>query len=166
MGAFNLRSISALQGNDTVVGSPSNDFINGNQGNDSLFGAAGNDFLYGGQDNDTLRGSSGNDNLNGDFGNDYLEGGTGTDALNGGAGNDVFVLPSSGAVSTVFQADRIKDFGNGFDLIGLTDGLTQANLQLIQTGSDTAILFNGLYLGVVERTTPGALNNRFIPVSL
>lgn len=166
MGAFNLRSISALQGDDIVVGSPSNDFINGNQGNDSLFGAAGNDFLYGGQDNDTLRGSTGNDNLNGDFGNDYLEGGTGTDALNGGAGNDVFVLPSSGAVSTVFQADRIKDFGNGFDLIGLTDGLTQANLQLIQTGSDTAILFNGLYLGVVERTTPGALNNRFIPVSL
>ncbi|MDJ1175233.1 SBBP repeat-containing protein [Roseofilum capinflatum] len=166
MGAFNLRSISALQGNDTVVGSPANDFINGNQGNDSLFGAAGNDFLYGGQDNDTLRGSSGNDNLNGDFGNDYLEGGTGTDNLSGGLGNDVFVLPTSGAVSTVFQADRIRDFGNGFDLIGLTDGVTQGNLQLLQTGSDTAILFNGLYLGVVERTTPAALNGRFIPVSL
>jgi len=166
MGAFNLRSISALQGNDTVVGSPANDFINGNQGNDSLFGAAGNDFLYGGQDNDTLRGSSGNDNLNGDFGNDYLEGGTGTDNLSGGLGNDVFVLPTSGAVSTVFQADRIRDFGNGFDLIGLTDGVTQGNLQLLQTGSDTAILFNGLYLGVVERTTPAALNGRFLPVSL
>ncbi|MBP0030089.1 SBBP repeat-containing protein [Roseofilum sp. Guam] len=166
MGALNIRSISALQGNDIVIGSPGNDFINGNQGNDSLLGSAGNDFLFGGQDNDTLRGSTGNDNLNGDFGNDYLEGGAGRDLLSGGASNDIFVLSTSGAVTTVFQADRVRDFGNGLDLIGLTDGLNQGNIQLLQTGSDTAILFNGLYLGVVERTTPGQLNNRFIPVSL
>lgn len=170
MGSFNLRNISALQGNDIVIGSPANDFINGNQGNDSLFGSAGNDFLYGGQNNDTLRGSTGNDSLNGDFGDDYLEGGTGRDFLSGGAGNDVFVLQTSSAVSTVFQADRIRDFGNGSDRIRLTDGLNQRKIQLIQTGSDTAILFNGLYLGVVERVTPAALNNPlnnpFIPVSL
>ncbi|MDJ1181984.1 beta strand repeat-containing protein [Roseofilum casamattae] len=161
-----LSNISALQGDDVVFGSPANDFINGNQGNDSLFGAAGNDFIYGGQNNDTLRGSTGNDNLNGDFGNDWLEGGTGTDRLSGGFGNDVFVLDRAGAVTSNFQADRISDFGNGFNLIGLTNGLTQANLQLLQVGSDTEIRFNNLVLGIVERTTPGQLNGRFTSASL
>jgi Ca2+-binding RTX toxin-like protein len=64
-----------------LIGSSSNDTINGGAGNDSLIGAAGNDSLAGGVDNDTLSGGLGNDVLNGAGGIDTATYGGETDAM-------------------------------------------------------------------------------------
>jgi len=95
------------------------DFLTGTTGRDRLEGQNGNDTLLGGGGNDVLAGGAGNDLLNGEAGRDILVGGT---------GNDIFVLDS--AVANARQADRIRDFQSGIDAIGLTEGLTAADLNL------------------------------------
>ena len=49
------------QGNDTVLGNASDDWVNGNQGNDSIGGGADNDWLYGGNDGDVVNGAGYNE---------------------------------------------------------------------------------------------------------
>jgi len=75
-------------GDDTLRGDDGNDILNGESGNDLLHGDAGNDVLRGGVGNDGLWGGKGNDTLQGDDGNDSLWGNDGTDRLSGGRGND------------------------------------------------------------------------------
>jgi len=86
------------EGNDTLRGNNSANYLNGNKGddtlwgnggNDALYGAEGNDVLSGGDDNDFLNGGTGDDYLRGDAGNDILQGGEGDDKLYGGEGKDI-----------------------------------------------------------------------------
>ncbi len=141
------------EGNDTVNGGADNDVLDGNKGDDTVIGGAGNDLLKGGEGNDDLQGGSGNDVLRGNKGDDRLDGGegndrvvdaqgnstliggTGNDFLKGGAGNDTFVFEAG------FGDDRIRDFGNGADVIDLTDfGLTDINdLTLVQQGGSALV---------------------------
>jgi Ca2+-binding RTX toxin-like protein len=67
--------------------------------------------------NDLLWGEGGNDVLKGGSGNDFLVGGEGHDVLRGGAGNDCFFFQLD--TFTRQDADKIKDFRPGSDLIGL-----------------------------------------------
>jgi Ca2+-binding RTX toxin-like protein len=87
----------AFAGNDTFVGSPVSDRLEGFAGNDTMSGGAGDDLLEGGfgldhlnggADNDSLYGGDGDDSLIGELGADTLFGELGLDHLNGGGGDD------------------------------------------------------------------------------
>jgi serralysin len=138
-------------GNDTLYGGKNDDTLFGNQGNDFIYGNLGNDFLYGGKDNDILFGNEGTDFLSGDLGNDTLYGGKdndtliggegddilwgdlGSDTLTGGAGRDVFVLTAGSGTDTVL------DFQDTLDRLGLSGGLTFAQLSISQGANGTLI---------------------------
>ncbi|MEB3279380.1 MAG: S8 family serine peptidase [Lyngbya sp.] len=117
----NENSVVGTLENDILTGSSTNDVLLGYEGDDQLLGEAGNDVLYGGQGNDILLGRQGNDLLSGNLGDDVLI---------GGEGNDRFDLGLQAGV------DVIKDFTPGEDIIGLSDGLTYADLTIsFQNGS-------------------------------
>lgn len=177
-------------GNDVLFGGKDNDLIMGNQGKDLLFGDDGIDTLLGGQENDYLSGNQGNDILSGDKGDDWLRGGKGDDLLTGldgndiligdfdkdtligGAGDDTLVLRTDTAANDPASADIIREFNNGLDRIGLTAGLTAADLSLeagsIAPGSaDTLIRIrtSGAILGWVEGVSPNQIESaRFVSV--
>ena len=101
-----------------------------------------NDVINGQGGNDTLYGLGGNDVLRGDAGNDVLVGGVGNDTVTGGSGSDTFVLAIGAGTDTV------TDFVSTQDFIGLTGGLTVADLSVsLGTGAnvnDTVVsLANG-----------------------
>ncbi|WP_448565032.1 calcium-binding protein [Trichothermofontia sp.] len=127
------------KGDDTVYGGKENDFIRGDEDRDFLRGDLDDDSIYGGKGDDSLYGGKGNDILNGDDGNDVLFGDLGADRLFGGAGRDLFVVgrvtgettrTTGGSLLT--EADIIEDFQDGVDLIGLSGGLTFANLSITE----------------------------------
>jgi len=89
-------------------GSNLDDYIEGGAAGDTLLGRKGNDSLYGFDDDDVLKGGEGKD---------FLSGGEGNNKLWGDAGDDTFHLFAS-VKATTFS--RIKDFGDGNDLIGLS----------------------------------------------
>lgn len=129
-------------GNDTIGGGGGNDVITGDDGNDQLDGGDGNDLLRGGAANDQLLGLGGNDRLSGGDGNDRLEGGDGndrlfggkgSDRLRGGRGRDIFALERGPG------RDRIEDFRDRIDRLGLTPGLRFRRLELEQKGRNTLI---------------------------
>lgn len=158
-------------GDDTVNGGADNDVLDGNKGNDTVIGGAGEDLLKGGEGDDDLQGGAGNDILHGNKGNDRLDGGadndrvvdaqgdstliggTGNDFLKGGAGADVFVFETGSG------NDRIRDFGNGADVIDLTDfGLTGiGDLALVQQGGDTLIALGTGETILLDDTLAGSL---------
>ncbi len=146
---------------DDLYGNEGNDNLYGNLEFDILWGGFGNDFLAGGQNFDYLYGEDGNDTLTGDLGNDYLTGGT---------GSDLFILSLATSNSDQLLADVIEDFEPGIDQIGLTEGLTEANLTLeFSTNSysylpETVIRVTGSnqILGVVSNVSPEQVQGRFI----
>lgn len=120
-------------GRDILLGNIGDDCIRGEAENDTVFGNTGNDIVTGGDDDDWLHGGQENDTLFGGNGNDILRGDLGNDSLVGGSGGDRFdVRPGDGS-------DRISDFEDGRDLMGLAGGLSFDRLQFTQVGSDTFI---------------------------
>lgn len=126
--------------NDWLQGGDDDDFLSGNRGNDSLIGGMGNDTLYGGKENDFLTGGDGNDFLSGDLGDN---------TLHGGDGSDIFVLKAPGTAT-------ILDFNSGTDYLGLTDGLTFADLAITVEGNYTTISAHGELLGILDSVSPAA----------
>ena len=121
--------------NDILTGSASSDVLLGARGDDRLLGEAGDDLIYGGQGNDILLGRQGNDLLSGDLGDDVLI---------GGKGNDRFDLGLQAGV------DVIKDFTPGEDIIGLSDGLTFADLSVALENGATTITAQNQTLATVD----------------
>ncbi|MCS6792861.1 MAG: calcium-binding protein, partial [Oscillatoriaceae bacterium SKYG93] len=111
-------------GNDTVCGGDGNEQLYGNVGTDIMDGCEGDDTLFGGQDNDILIGGNGDDWLFGDLGND---------TLTGGVGSERFIF------SATTGSNTITDFEDGIDLLGLTGGLTFAELTVAQGATGTLI---------------------------
>ena len=108
----------------------------GGGGDDHLIGTARNDFLDGGGGADLLEGLAGADFLNGSSGDDILDGGAGADHLEGGLGDDVYRLDDPEDV--VFEA--VSGLIGGFDVIEAGDPLIAA----IGAGSAPAtFVFNG-----------------------
>lgn len=97
--------IFAGDGNDTVRGNNTFDFIDGGAGNDKLHGGGGTDYLIGGRGNDTLDGGDGRD---------VLSGGSGNDTMTGGNGPDLFLFTGG--------KDTITDFKAGEDTLLLGPG--------------------------------------------
>ncbi len=146
--------ILALSGDDNINGSSVNDLILGGRGKDNLLGNGGNDSLSGNKDTDFLDGGSGDDILRGGKGTDLLVGGEGNDTLigdagvgiyQGGFGSDVYVFRTElagieqdlSAISSLFSGIPssvelpnaiITDFNSAEDIIGLTGGMTKADL--------------------------------------
>jgi len=81
------RAFTGTDGNDTLIGLPVADIMNGGAGNDSLRGGSGNDTLQGGLDDDVLRGNEGDDTLDGGAGADNLYAGTGNNTYLFGRGD-------------------------------------------------------------------------------
>jgi uncharacterized repeat protein (TIGR01451 family) len=152
-------TLAGVGGDDIIYGNKGNDILTGNSGNDNIFGGRGNDLILGGADNDRLKGNEGDDTLSGDLGRDILI---------GGPGSDTFVLPKNAAVTGDFLPDAILDFQLGADKIGLTEGLTQANLLLNFELGNTVIKIAGSNqtLGVVVGVTPSQLSGSFVSINL
>ena len=88
-GGETYRGIIGLDGDDVLIGGAINNVLDGGGGNDGLRGGAGEDVLTGGTGNDSLEGEAGDDVLDGGTEDDQLLGGDGADQLDGGAGTDV-----------------------------------------------------------------------------
>lgn len=111
-----------------VTGSLLHEILIGGVNADTLSGLGGRDDLYGRDANDILDGGGGNDRLWGHEGADLLFDGAGKDNLFGGSGTDTFVLTADG------QADAIKDFQIGIDLIDVSAwGVTEFSDLSIRT---------------------------------
>lgn len=123
-GGLGNDSIDAGVDSDLVFGSEGNDTILGSSGKDTLIGGigTGNDSLDGGVGNDELIGRDGNDTLVGGSSGDTLDGGIGDDLIAGGDNDDIFVLTTEGGI------DTITDFGNGNDVLGISEEISFSDL--------------------------------------
>src|SRR6476469_8470632 len=146
-GLMGNDTLAGNLGNDSIFGGKQSDLVDGNSGQDSLFGDLDNDTVNGGEGNDFLVVGKGSDSISGNSGDDVLSGDRDTDILIGGDGADIFVLrryveadPSrtSGGVSLA-NADAIADFAPGTDLIGLGEGVSFSDLNILEAGNDTVI---------------------------
>ena len=100
------------------------DSIWSSEGDDTLIGSAGDDFLEGGQGNDTIIGGEGDDVLTDEFGDDILIGGDGNDVMASGPGfgGDI-MFGSRGKDFMVGSIDPVATFGgDGDDFIRQGDG--------------------------------------------
>lgn len=150
VGSFENDIANGNAGRDILFGRDGNDNLQGGRGEDDLYGEGGRDILIGGSDDDYIVGDDGDDVLYGGRGDDLLEGGAGNDTLTGdrgytnykgGTGSDVFVLRTdvvaedpSRNFNRSFGSqvwDAILDFEKSVDRIGLTGGLTEANIRLV-----------------------------------
>ncbi|MEO1690741.1 MAG: calcium-binding protein [Cyanobacteria bacterium J06631_6] len=134
-------SLEGGAGNDLLIGQGDRDTLLGGDGEDTLDGGAGVDFLVGGAGNDTLLGLDGADSLFGGNGNDFIDGGLGNDSVRGDDGDDIFVLAAGNGT------DFIVDFNRGNNLIGLSEGISFADLSFsgnnIILGNETLATLNG-----------------------
>jgi Ca2+-binding RTX toxin-like protein len=113
------------EGDDTLTGDETPNYIDGLGGNDTIFGLGGNDTLLGGQGDDYLDGGDGIDSLNGGDGNDTIAG-IGSN-IDGGAGMDYLTLDYSLLSQSTNTANITFDsFGNGSG----TDGTTIKNIEV------------------------------------
>jgi glucose/arabinose dehydrogenase len=146
-----------------VVGNPSNDGLTGTSGNDILTGTANADTITGlaGRDrlnglggNDALIGGGGVDRLFGNGGADVLTGDGGSDLLTGGAGRDRFVLQRR------VGRDRILDFQDGRDQLGLSGNLQFNTLDILQQGNNTLIRVGNQAIALLEGVNANQLQRR------
>ncbi|KZK94256.1 MULTISPECIES: calcium-binding protein [unclassified Pseudovibrio] len=113
--SFNkMRFENASDDAEELVGTLSDDVINGLGGDDKIDGYSGDDYLIGGAGNDTLQGHDGDDHLEGGTGDDKLSSSAGNNILDGGDGNDTFF-------SITYGEDQIIG-GSGDDTIYAVTG--------------------------------------------
>ena len=124
-------------GKDSLNGTPGDDVLSGGNGKDSLNGGAGDDILSGGNGKDSLFGEAGDDQLTGGRSKDLLVGGSGNNQLTGGKAKDTFgVLDTDGV-------DRITDFEQGKDLLGLMGDLAFGENIVTEVVSGETIISTG-----------------------
>lgn len=120
----------AGEGNDTVTGAATRDFVYAEGGNDKVTALGGDDGIYGYGGNDTLEGGVGNDEITGDAGRDVLTGvqasnwnaGKGEiDLLVGGSLNHFSYNPTNPTVSTDTDRDTFV-LGDSYEAYYMGDG--------------------------------------------
>ncbi|EAR49954.1 possible secreted protease [Oceanicola granulosus HTCC2516] len=146
-------------GDDTMIGRNGEDRLKGRNGDDLLLGGKGDDRLRGGNAEDVLKGGDGDDLLHGGRGDDRLRGGDGEDLLRGGSGTDdlvggadadSFILKLGDGASHWRDADRIRDFEDGIDLIGLAGELTYNDLSIHARRGAAVVRDDGEILAIVD----------------
>lgn len=117
LGSLSDDSIDGLGGDDTIDGLGGSDLLAGGDGRDRIRGGFddGNDLLFGGADNDTLVGGGGDDTMAGENGNDLLTAGDGADELFGGLGDDFMKGGSGGDTLSGGNGDDTVLGGSGDD---------------------------------------------------
>ncbi|MDA8853323.1 putative Ig domain-containing protein [Amylibacter sp.] len=92
---------------------------------------------------ENAKGSGGTDTIIGNDTNNIIYGGSGAgikDTLTGNRGIDTFVCIAADASTGASTTDRITDFTDGIDLIGLDNGLSIADLTFSQNGNAAQIV--------------------------
>ncbi len=117
-GVSDDATILGGDGDDTLIGSPTADFIDSGKGNDNIVGLGGNDTVYAGEGNDTI----------------IFAPGDGTDVAEGGAGSDLFVFIGTTGdddidVSALGSAAVITNNSN-------TDEATLTGIERLTIGTD------------------------------
>ena len=106
------KNIIAGNYSDILVGSLSNNTIDGGGGNDSINSGAGDDTIFGSAGLDTIDGGAGADNIYGLNDADSIIGGDGDDRIQGGAGND-FINAGGGNDTIIYDEADYKILGGG-----------------------------------------------------
>jgi Ca2+-binding RTX toxin-like protein len=140
LGDYLTSTLRARDGDDTIAGAASAEFLAGEDGDDLLSGGAGDDRLYGGKGDDTI------------------SGGEGKDYFRGGAGADRFIMTGEDGAT-----DFIDDLTEAdvIDLSALDADSTQAGDQafvLVQAFSGAAaeaVMIGGRKASRLELDTDG-----------
>ena len=164
---IDFNEISGGNGRDILIGdrpdaATNHDLIDGGEGRDLLIGLSETDILFGGGGRDLLLGGNGDDHLEGGHGRDVLKGGQGNDKLLGGRGRDL-LFGGSGqdlfGLETGAGVDRIVDYRDGVDTLGLTGGLSFEDLTITRFGfGGTLIRAGSDRLAVVLGTRPALID--------
>ena len=103
-------------------------------------GTAGVDVLIGTAASELLLGAEGDDNLDGGGGNDVLDGGAGNDLLAGHLGSDTYLFGRGSGADTIANTDTdaARD-----DVVELTGGLRETDIELRREGNDLVITIRG-----------------------
>ena len=114
---------------------------------------------------------SGDDTIVGNDVANVIFGGTGADTITTGDGSDTVVIRAGDGGSTMSDADKITDFAEGSDMLGLDDGLLYTDLTIAQgTGgnsSDTVISVGAEYLAILDGIAAADLDeNDFVTVDI
>ncbi|MEM9010219.1 MAG: M10 family metallopeptidase [Pseudomonadota bacterium] len=112
-------TLTGGDGYDVLFGGRDDDDLRGGGSGDRLVGGAGDDRLFGDANPDVILGGQGNDSLFGGEERDTLSGGYGADVMTGGVGFDTFLFENAGETMFRGEADIIRDFGAGSDVINL-----------------------------------------------
>ena len=136
VGDHTIDYIFGGSGNDTISGNSSTDFLLGGSGNDTIDGGWGNDWIRGGSGDDIIRGAFGSDVILGDAGNDVIDGGKQDDIIIGGEGDDTLTGGSYGSDTFGFQgghgSDTITDLDTSRDKIDLSAFDTSITFQQLE----------------------------------
>ena len=143
-------SDDALQGsgyNDRIDGLGGNDFLAGFAGNDRLSGGAGNDYIVGGDGDDSLSGDAGFDYVSGGAGDDILNAGAGAGNLQGGRGNDIYLFNRGDGVVQIDQRiavagdSPLDDFAatNDVDVVRFGPNISASDLVVRYTRSSATL---------------------------
>ncbi|TSD90154.1 calcium-binding protein [Mycobacterium sp. KBS0706] len=142
-----MAIINGTEGADDLLGTATDDTINGLGGNDdALNGADGNDTINGlGGNDDALNGADGNDTVNGGDGDDIIAGGLGSDTLDGGAGIDAVnygLEPQNAAVTVNLATGVVGGQAAGDTLISI-ENVIGTNFNDVLIGDAGPNFFHG-----------------------
>ncbi len=145
-----------------IIGTSSNDDLNGTSGNDFIVGKRGDDTIIAGAGRDVVISGSGNDSIDGGAGNDCIVSGSGDDTVSGGAGCDYI---NSGSGDDSIDGGSDHDFiasGSGNDTVYGNTGS-----DFIITGYGNDIVFGGagndiIISGSGDDDVDGGSDNDFI----
>ena len=127
--------------NSTTLASQNDDLLIGGIAADSISALGGDDLLLGLDGDDSLNGGDNNDTLVGGNGNDELTGGLGNDIMNGGAGSDTYVFDAGFGHDVIENYD---DQAQRLDRVQFTSGISINDVTAKRIGNDLVLfLSNG-----------------------
>jgi len=145
-------SISALDGNDVVLGGAGDDELYGLFGDDTLSGEGGDDWLSGGPGRDLLQGGPGDDRF-------AFEPGDGTDWITDSGGADEVVFGPD--ITPIFTRDLANLFvSSGADRLTLVDWFSRADSRIESFRFDDGmVLTEGDVRSLIRPVSPTSLND-------
>jgi Ca2+-binding RTX toxin-like protein len=84
-----IEKIYSLAGNDTIITSQIDTYVDSGSGNDTIYSKIGNDIIYSGDGNDYIYSEAGNDTIYSGNGDDIIYSGDGDDIIYSEAGDDI-----------------------------------------------------------------------------
>ncbi|NET08621.1 MAG: calcium-binding protein [Symploca sp. SIO2B6] len=136
--AINFEHVFTGSGDDVIIGTADDNYIDTGAGDDTVNAGAGADTIVGREGNDSLNGEAGDDTILGGTGNDNLDGGAGTDSIFGGLGDDTLSQNFGGP-------NELLDGGAGTDTADWSYSTADWTISLVTNTADIgAITFANL----------------------